>query len=158
MSRKQRVTMTEETASMEHPSGDAATVAQPAVAVPGMRASDADRAAAADRLHAALAEGRLDIGETEERLAAVYAARHRSDLPPLLADLPIPDPASPPGGWPAVWRVIVDQAWLSSARERGAAPARPDARQRRAVTVVLAAAALWVIVCLLAGFAAGLLG
>ncbi len=100
---------------------DARTAVQPVTSGPEMRASDAERAAAADRLHAAIVEGRLDIGETEERLAAVYA-------------------------------------WLYSARVRGAVPARPDAAQRRAVTVVLAAAALWVIVCLLAGFAAGLLG
>jgi hypothetical protein len=57
-----------------------------------------------------------------------------------------------------VWRVIVDQAWSSSAPARGATPSRPDTAQRRAVSVVLTAAALWAILCLLAGFAAGLLG
>ena len=150
--------MTEETASVEHAYGKDTTAAQSGAVAPPMRASDAERAAAADRLHVALVEGRLDIGETEDRLAAVYAARHRSDLPPLLADLPVPDTDSRVGGWPGVWRVVVDQAWSSSAPARGAAPSRPDAAQRRAVSVVLTAAALWAILCLLAGFAAGLLG
>lgn len=54
--------------------------------------------------------------------------------------------------------MIVDQAWSSSAPARGATPSRPDTAQRRAVSVVLTAAALWAILCLLAGFAAGLLG
>lgn len=92
--------MTEETASVEHADGDDTTAAPSGTVAPPMRASDAERAAAADRLHVALVEGRLDIGETEDRLAAVYAARHRSDRPPLLADLPVPDTDSRVGGWP----------------------------------------------------------
>ena len=150
--------MTEETASVEHTDGEDTTAPPSGTAAPPMRASDAERAAAAHRLHVALGEGRLDIGETEERLAAVYAARNRSDLPPLLEDLPVSVAESPDSGWPAAWRVIVDQTWSSSARVRGVAPAPPDGRQRRAATIVLTAAALWVILCLLAGFAAGLLG
>jgi hypothetical protein len=168
MGRAQPLATTRESALVDHTEENAAETAQttpsgltvpgPATTGSGMRASDAERAAAADRLHAALVEGRLGVGETEERLAAVYAARHRSELPPLLADLPMPRTAPPVGGWSPVWRATVDQAWLSSARVRGATPERPDVAQRRAVTVVLAAAALWVIVCLLAGFAAGLVG
>ena len=53
-----------------------------------VRASDADRADTVARLHHALGEGRLDLAETDERVAAAYAARYRSELPPLLADLP----------------------------------------------------------------------
>ena len=53
-----------------------------------VRASDADRNDVVDRLQHALGEGRLDLAETEERVTAAYAARYRSDLPPLLADLP----------------------------------------------------------------------
>ena len=64
-----------------------------------LRASDAERAVAADRLHTALAEGRLDLAEAEERIAAVFASRLRSDLLPLLADLPAADPATPSTGW-----------------------------------------------------------
>jgi Domain of unknown function (DUF1707) len=130
-----------------------------AVAAPAeMRASDAERCAAAHRLQVALGEGRLDIGEAEARLTAVYAARFRSELSPLLADLPVPETAPEPGGWATLWQTIVDQVWLSSASARGADPARPDPRQRRAVTAVLIAAALWAILCLLGGFTAGLLG
>ncbi len=53
-----------------------------------LRASDGEREATVARLHQALAEGRLDLAETEERVTAAYAARHRDELPPLLADLP----------------------------------------------------------------------
>lgn len=69
-----------------------------------LRISDADREAAAQRLHAALGEGRITLVELEERLDAVYAARTFSDLEPPLADLPGPGPApasAPPGGAPA---------------------------------------------------------
>ena len=128
---------------------------QPAAGGPAVRASDAERAAVADRVHNALVEGRLDVSEAEQRLAAVYPARDRSDLPVLLADLPMPDVGHPGGGWAAVWRAVVDQAWMSSARIRGAAAAAPDERQRRTVAIVLAAAAVWVTVCLLAGVALG---
>lgn len=63
---------------------------------PSLRISDADREAAVSRLHAAASEGRLDLGELEERLSAAYAAKTQEDLAPLLADLPAPagqDPA-----------------------------------------------------------------
>ncbi len=136
---------------------DAAAAANPATTGPPVRASDAERAAAADRVHAALVEGRLDIADTGERLAAVYAARYRSDLLSLLADLPIPAAGYPVGGWASVWWAIVDQTWRASARARGALPERPDQRQRRAVAVVLIAAALWATVCLLAGILVGML-
>ncbi|MBN9757357.1 DUF1707 domain-containing protein [Pseudonocardia sp. Ae707_Ps2] len=53
-----------------------------------MRISDADREAAARRLHDALGEGRITLAELEERLDAVYAARVARDLRPPLADLP----------------------------------------------------------------------
>ncbi|BBG00621.1 hypothetical protein PSA01_40340 [Pseudonocardia saturnea] len=53
-----------------------------------MRISDADREAAAKRLHDALGEGRITLTELEERLDAVYAARTASELRPPLADLP----------------------------------------------------------------------
>lgn len=53
-----------------------------------IRLSDRDRQAAAERLHAAAAEGRLTLTEVDERLAAVYAARFPGDLEPLFRDLP----------------------------------------------------------------------
>lgn len=56
----------------------------------GMRASDADRAAAAQRLRVALDEGRLDLGEYDERLQRAYASKTYAELDSLLADLPAP--------------------------------------------------------------------
>lgn len=78
-----------------------------------IRVSDADRAQVADRLARAQAEGRLALGEFDERVRAAYAAVVRTDLEPLTADLPaspppVPDvvaisrPVAPgPGGDPA---------------------------------------------------------
>lgn len=53
-----------------------------------LRISDADRESAAQRLHAALGEGRITLVELEERLDVVYAAKTFADLEPPLADLP----------------------------------------------------------------------
>ncbi|MEU2926262.1 DUF1707 domain-containing protein [Streptomyces sp. NPDC007251] len=57
-------------------------------AVPDLRASDADRERVAEVLRDALAEGRLDMGEFEERLDAAYKARTYGELAPLTRDLP----------------------------------------------------------------------
>jgi hypothetical protein len=60
---------------------------------PELRASDADREAAVERLHAAAMEGRLDADELEERLSQAYAARWCSELAHLTADVtPPPEP------------------------------------------------------------------
>ncbi|MBW0106356.1 DUF1707 domain-containing protein [Pseudonocardia sp. KRD291] len=63
-----------------------------------LRISDADREVAAQRLHAALGEGRITLVELEERLDVVYAAKTFAQLEPPLADLPGhgPDPAGIP--------------------------------------------------------------
>ena len=53
-----------------------------------MRTSDAEREQLAVILRAAMAEGRLDLTEGEERLARAYAAVYRDELAPLTADLP----------------------------------------------------------------------
>src|SRR5580698_1092376 len=53
-----------------------------------LRASDADRDAAAGVLGNALATGRLTSTEHAERLDAVYAAKTVGDLAPLTRDLP----------------------------------------------------------------------
>lgn len=67
-----------------------------------LRAADADRQAAAERLGGAVAEGRLDLDEYEERLQHAYAARTYGELDRLLADLP-PTPApEPPRASPAI--------------------------------------------------------
>ncbi|TWP48262.1 DUF1707 domain-containing protein [Lentzea tibetensis] len=52
-----------------------------------LRASDADRERVAQLLQKATAEGRLDIHELDERLAAVYVAKTYGELVPLTADL-----------------------------------------------------------------------
>jgi hypothetical protein len=54
----------------------------------GLRASDAEREAVADRLRGAAAEGRLDPEELDERLGRAYAARTHAELDALTADLP----------------------------------------------------------------------
>lgn len=90
---------------------------------PAIRISDADRERAAQRLHTALAEGRITVSELEERLSVVYGARYEYELIPPLADLPSdqPVPVATPGGPP-----VVLKAGMSSIRRAGAwkVPAR----------------------------------
>ncbi|MFC7985290.1 DUF1707 domain-containing protein [Streptomyces sp. NPDC057336] len=56
---------------------------------PELRASDADRERVAEVLRDALAEGRLDMAEFEERLDATYSARTYGELAPITRDLPV---------------------------------------------------------------------
>ncbi|MFD9303068.1 DUF1707 domain-containing protein [Streptomyces sp. NPDC060048] len=70
--------------------------------LPDLRASDADRERVVDRLRDAVAEGRLDMDEFEERLEAAYKSRTYAELEPLTRDLPAlgataPVPAAPVG-------------------------------------------------------------
>jgi hypothetical protein len=55
-----------------------------------IRVSDAERQAAADRLGAAMAEGRLDMAEYDRRIALAYGAVTYDDLDQLFTDLPRP--------------------------------------------------------------------
>lgn len=55
---------------------------------PQLRVGDHDRDVVARRLSAALAEGRLDLDEFDERVAKAYAAKTAADLAGLTADLP----------------------------------------------------------------------
>ncbi|WP_049562092.1 DUF1707 SHOCT-like domain-containing protein [Nonomuraea sp. SBT364] len=64
---------------------------------PALRASDADRDRAIDLLRTAVADGRLDPAEFNERLDAALAARTMDALVPLTTDLV----AVPGGGIPA---------------------------------------------------------
>jgi hypothetical protein len=61
-----------------------------------LRASDADRERVAEVLREAVAEGRLDMTEFEERLEQTYAARTYRELAPITRDLPAPGVAAPP--------------------------------------------------------------
>jgi hypothetical protein len=53
-----------------------------------LRAADSDRQFVAERLQAALNEGRLNLSEYDERLAKAYASRTYGELDSLLDDLP----------------------------------------------------------------------
>jgi DUF1707 SHOCT-like domain/Cell wall-active antibiotics response LiaF, C-terminal len=57
-----------------------------------IRISNADREKVAQILHTAMAEGRLELSELEERLDAVYAAKTFADLEPVTRDLPVQAP------------------------------------------------------------------
>ncbi|WP_037675435.1 DUF1707 domain-containing protein [Streptomyces griseus] len=81
---------------------------------PELRASDADRERVAEVLRDALAEGRLDMEEFEERLETTYKARTYGELAPITRDLPAPGVAPPsvsltkePEGGPGWGRRIV---------------------------------------------------
>jgi hypothetical protein len=67
--------------------------------LPELRASDADRERVVERLREAVAEGRLDMDEFEERMDAAYKSRTYADLSPLTRDLPGgPGPTTGPAG------------------------------------------------------------
>ncbi|MBT3276235.1 MAG: DUF1707 domain-containing protein [Spirochaetales bacterium] len=53
------------------------------------RVADADREVVVTQLQEAVADGRLDLSDLEERLDAVYSAKTRADLDVLTADLPV---------------------------------------------------------------------
>ena len=62
-----------------------------------LRTSDEEREQVATILRAAVAEGRLNLQEGDDRLAKAYEAVYRDELRPLTADLPN-------GGWDALSR------------------------------------------------------
>jgi hypothetical protein len=121
---------------------------------PRLRASTPEREETVARLHHALGEGRLDLEETETRVAAAYAARYRDELPPLLADLPDHGPAadrtgSP--GWPDLW---VYGVWRARTTLTGTVGERPTPAQCRTAALVTVMAVLWVLFCAVLGAAA----
>jgi class 3 adenylate cyclase len=87
-----------------------------------VRISDAERDGVVELLRRHCADGRLSLDEFSDRAEAVYAARTRGDVEPLLADLPpittrseAAEPAAAPGT-PRRRRVI---AVMSAAKRRG---------------------------------------
>jgi hypothetical protein len=103
---------------------------------PALRASDADRDRVIDQLRAAVADGRLDPAEFNERADAALSARTVDALAPLTSDLGTPAggagalallPADPPvekltlrqkhgavqrdGRWTLPHRLVVSTAW-----------------------------------------------
>jgi hypothetical protein len=68
-----------------------------------LRVGDRERAAAAERLSAHHAAGRLSVDELEQRLERANAAVFAHELDQLEADLPRRTPAvRPPRAWPAL--------------------------------------------------------
>ncbi len=62
-----------------------------------IRISDADRERVAARLREHFAEGRLSSEELDERISAALSAKTAGDLRRVMADLPDPGLAVPPG-------------------------------------------------------------
>lgn len=126
------------------------TEAAPADPPPsGVRASDTEREATVARLHQALGEGCLDLDETDERVTAAYAARHRDELHSLLADLPnsrVHGAEAPT--WGEVWTSVV---WRARATLLGSSEAPPTAEQRRTAVVLTALVGLWLVACAFLG-------
>ena len=66
-----------------------------------LRASDADREAAAQILTEAAGDGRIGLEELDGRIEAIYAARTYAELAPVTADLPARAPGQAAGMAPA---------------------------------------------------------
>jgi len=121
----------------------------------GVRAAGRERQDVVDRFHRALGEGRLELDETDARVAAAYATRTREDLVPLMADLP-PDDETAAGESPdraAIWTSVVWrlQVLVWGADERAAV--RPTAAQCRIAVVLTVAVAVWIGACAILGAA-----
>jgi hypothetical protein len=114
---------------------------QPSPPAPrGIRISDADRERAAERLHQALAEGRITLSELEERLVVVYAARYESDLRPPLADLPGAEAVAVPAARPTVPSdapPVVLRAGMSTIKRGGSWDVPPRLRVQSAMGSVV---------------------
>ncbi|MFJ8444606.1 DUF1707 domain-containing protein [[Kitasatospora] papulosa] len=80
-----------------------------------MRASDAERERVAETLREAVAEGRLEMDEFEQRLEATFKARTHGELVPLVRDLPASGgPVAAPKGSSANWPARIGGASTSS--------------------------------------------
>ena len=106
---------------------------------PAQRASDADRDIAADILCAAVGDGRLTLGELDDRLGAALSARTTTELAALIADLAGRPSARPtgstgatrvPSGAPAPSRWALIQ---SLCPDLGPTPGWPEAQRQVAV-------------------------
>jgi hypothetical protein len=84
-------------------------------AVGGLRASDAERDEVATRLKDEFAAGRLSHDTFLYRMNAVFEARQRADLPPLLADLPSQPQPQPRQSRPAATAAAAGRAGRSVA-------------------------------------------
>ncbi|MCX4969613.1 DUF1707 domain-containing protein [Streptomyces sp. NBC_00654] len=78
-----------------------------------MRASDAERERIAETLREAVAEGRLEMEEFEQRLDAAFKARTHGELEPLVRDLPAPGTVVAPVGAASSARPGTSRNWPS---------------------------------------------
>ncbi|MCX4094052.1 DUF1707 SHOCT-like domain-containing protein [Nocardia sp. alder85J] len=84
----------------------------------GTRASDAERQEIVAQLSRHLSDGRIDLTEYDQRVAAVYATTTRDDLPRVLTDLPPLRAATASAPAPSIrrrvplWQRIELSAWL----------------------------------------------
>ena len=90
----------------------------------GLRASDAEREAAAAELRVHAGTGRLDVEELDARLGAVLGARTRSEVAAVLSDLPAASP---------------------TARRAAATPSRAGNELHAYAAVMLMLLAIWVL-------------
>jgi hypothetical protein len=79
-----------------------------------IRASDSDRESVVEILRQAYTDGRLDLGEFDERTTAAYAAKTWADLRQLTSDLPVDavlgaDIGKPPVAAGTPWRPGIQQ-------------------------------------------------
>ena len=86
---------------------------------PRMRAGDADRAQAVERLGRHLGDGRLTVEEFDERVTQAHAAVYLDQLPPLFTDLPpeaapVPRPPARPARWAPTAAFVVLAALVVS--------------------------------------------
>ncbi|ROQ97821.1 cell wall-active antibiotic response 4TMS protein YvqF [Streptomyces sp. 2132.2] len=86
---------------------------RPEKPLPELRASDADRERVVERLRDAVAEGRIDMEEFEERLEAAYTSKTYAELEPLTRDLPAPGGPPMPLASAAPAPVAADGSWAS---------------------------------------------
>jgi hypothetical protein len=95
----------------------------------GIRASDAERDEVLARLKEEFTAGRLSQQTFLFRVNEVLKARHQADLPPLVADLPVParpglaEPAPSPAGGQTSLLGRLRAAWPRRARPASAMPA-----------------------------------
>ena len=111
---------------------------------PRIRAGDADRQQAVDRLARSFTQGRLNSQEYDERVAGAYASVYLDELPLLFTDLP-PERISPQA-YEKAW----EQGYGPVQRRRTAGPGlawQAFPGLGRILVIVLAAlAVLWLLV------------
>ena len=89
-----------------------------------VRVGDAERRAVDDRLQQAVGDGRLTLPEYEERAGHVWAARTRSELDRVTADLPV-HPVAPPAAPQPVGRRRPRRAVAVMSGDRLSGPVAP---------------------------------